>query len=1363
MVRKYGAIAKAAMIAFALAFALMSLTPRVVRAAQTSPEGFCQSYLLLGELSQPGGANPALADRRLDYLTDGAGVTQNNLIPADGTTVNTNFSVAASTAWQGTPNNIFAPTITGDTADFSNIYGALDDLMTYAWTYIDNSTGSALDTNLGVAADDGSLVVLNGTEVGETTGWHNNRLVDELIPITLLPGKNLLMVKVFEGGGGHNLRVRCQSSTLTGDVTGDPGQAGVTYSTDPTGYAYPEIAVGTRTLPANGLYGAGLTMSVTVTVNKSRGNPNPTVTETVPAGWTVGTITTSQGSASAAGQTITWNVNAMGGASATMTYDVTPAGTGPVTFTGASAMTTTSHGPVSLTTGGDTQLTDSEQSQTDLGFAQEWILLGEYSQGGGAQPGIANMRLDYLTDGAGTTEASFFGALPSVGQVINTAFGGAAASTGYNSGNLGFGVPTTFLHMDSDDGVDCLAIFGALDNLMTYGWVIARNKTAAPLPVYLAAASDDTYVLNMNGAEVGFYDGAGRGWGGANSTQEAWPVTLNVGDNIVMIKVFEGGGGHGFRLRLQTDNVTGAASAGNTVPSDQAELLVTTTSYAFASRTLQAAQGYYVPGETVQVTVNVNRGKGVPQPVVTETAPAGWTPTVTTTTLGSASVAGSVITWNLGAMVVGNASMTYELVAPGTATGNQTFSGTIVSTPNNFAITGDSVLFGPTPIAGDPLFDWDGDIGVDPVGQPGGNPSIPGSAQLAGTLYTLTGAGADFWGNVDRGHFLGKKETGGFFIEGTVGWVDPGVNNWSKAVLMWRNSVDGQSAMAMEGIRNFNNSTATPSADTIMQWRDTDATNAAGDGYPPSPEPALVRLVRCGSAAKGFWWDATASAWVEHDRIVLTGVDPYADVVVGLGITSHQDNGSGVDDGTNTDYATAVFDGVSITPIAIGAAVRTFSSLTYRVGQPLTVTIDLVHQADVNPLVVEETLPPGWGAINISDGGTLAGNVITWNLNFQADMQVTYELWPAGGLSQSGTISGIVVDPTVGDIPISGESTVTNVGGGGGGASLVAWWPLDEGTGTTAADIVGGHDGTLFLGATWTPGLFGQAIRFDGVDGYVQCPAGDYLNARAGTIATWMWSNVATYNDAGHMIYGTETTGDGFGGQEEIHLNMAEDGNSGRFQFFTEGDSIGAGDVNFMSPASTLYNNGVWHHVVVTWINTGQCIMYVNGVQVASAAHNGTIFDCVGDIVFGHPENKGHARKYNGLLDDIRFYDGPLTAQQVFDLYITPPDPGSATAPAAPSNLTSTLITGNNVRLTWTDNGTNTDGFIIQRMDATNGVWLDVAQTLGASYFDTNLPLNETFTYRVRAFNVFGESGHSNTTSETTVLVLRTQGWQLYR
>ena len=49
---------------------------------------------------------------------------------------------------------------------------------------------------------------------------------------------------------------------------------------------------------------------------------------------------------------------------------------------------------------------------------------------------------------------------------------------------------------------------------------------------------------------------------------------------------------------------------------------------------------------------------------------------------------------------------------------------------------------------------------------------------------------------------------------------------------------------------------------------------------------------------------------------------------------------------------------------------------------------------------------------------------------------------------------------------------------------LVSWWP-GEGD---ASDIVGNNHGMRQNGATFAPGMVGQAILLDGIDGYVRCP-----------------------------------------------------------------------------------------------------------------------------------------------------------------------------------------------------------------------------------------------------------------------------------
>ena len=69
---------------------------------------------------------------------------------------------------------------------------------------------------------------------------------------------------------------------------------------------------------------------------------------------------------------------------------------------------------------------------------------------------------------------------------------------------------------------------------------------------------------------------------------------------------------------------------------------------------------------------------------------------------------------------------------------------------------------------------------------------------------------------------------------------------------------------------------------------------------------------------------------------------------------------------------------------------------------------------------------------------------------------------------------------------------------------LVAHWRFDEGKGAIARDASGnGNDATIH-GAKFVKFGKGFALRFDGVDDYVDCGAGEALNIEAGgTVVLW--------------------------------------------------------------------------------------------------------------------------------------------------------------------------------------------------------------------------------------------------------------------
>jgi len=86
-----------------------------------------------------------------------------------------------------------------------------------------------------------------------------------------------------------------------------------------------------------------------------------------------------------------------------------------------------------------------------------------------------------------------------------------------------------------------------------------------------------------------------------------------------------------------------------------------------------------------------------------------------------------------------------------------------------------------------------------------------------------------------------------------------------------------------------------------------------------------------------------------------------------------------------------------------------------------------------------------------------------------------------------------------------------------------------------------------------------------------------------------------------------------------------------------------------------------------------------------------------------------------------------------------------------PSLLTATPISSSQIDLAWTDNSTNEAGFYIER-SINQSVWntLATAAADATSYSDTTPSEAVTYYYRVRAYNVDGYSGYSNTASALT-------------
>ena len=84
-------------------------------------------------------------------------------------------------------------------------------------------------------------------------------------------------------------------------------------------------------------------------------------------------------------------------------------------------------------------------------------------------------------------------------------------------------------------------------------------------------------------------------------------------------------------------------------------------------------------------------------------------------------------------------------------------------------------------------------------------------------------------------------------------------------------------------------------------------------------------------------------------------------------------------------------------------------------------------------------------------------------------------------------------------------------------------------------------------------------------------------------------------------------------------------------------------------------------------------------------------------------------------------------------------------APAAPSNLAAESVTSDQVGLEWNDNSNNESGFRIDRSTG-GGAYTEIAAVGpdAEKYADATVAPATTYTYRIRAYNSFGNSAYSN-------------------
>ncbi|CAN5496881.1 hypothetical protein BH23VER1_BH23VER1_04680 [soil metagenome] len=146
------------------------------------------------------------------------------------------------------------------------------------------------------------------------------------------------------------------------------------------------------------------------------------------------------------------------------------------------------------------------------------------------------------------------------------------------------------------------------------------------------------------------------------------------------------------------------------------------------------------------------------------------------------------------------------------------------------------------------------------------------------------------------------------------------------------------------------------------------------------------------------------------------------------------------------------------------------------------------------------------------------------------------------------------------------------------------------------------------------------------------------------------WINVGS--TAQQIVYygSNETGGDGFGGQNELHVNLSA---SGQIQFFNRFTDIGGGTNRTLTSGGT-YADGSWHHVAATWdIGTNTMALYIDGGAFEGGETLTT--DMAGstqNVPFSAHHRFGRAgvtttRLFDGRADALALWDRALSANEV--------------------------------------------------------------------------------------------------------------------
>jgi len=190
---------------------------------------------------------------------------------------------------------------------------------------------------------------------------------------------------------------------------------------------------------------------------------------------------------------------------------------------------------------------------------------------------------------------------------------------------------------------------------------------------------------------------------------------------------------------------------------------------------------------------------------------------------------------------------------------------------------------------------------------------------------------------------------------------------------------------------------------------------------------------------------------------------------------------------------------------------------------------------------------------------------------------------------------------------------------------LVGYWSMDERYGTSTADLSGnGNDGMMVGGmatTSWATGKIGGALKFDGVNDYVQVPTISFADQTEWAVELWAKPAV----------------------QEDWKPFLSSSGSFEYLMYHNNPAGIWFRDANgnYFSVSLPSFG-GVWDHIVVSVNSSRNMKVYRNGQYMGVMTPGSTKVDF---IEIGGKSSSSYY--FNGLIDEVRIYNRALSADEV--------------------------------------------------------------------------------------------------------------------